>query len=139
MIEAKLKDVMGNDLRVFEAAKATMIEEDFVQYETDPTRLINFLARERHVTPFRHPKLTLQCTAPIFVVRQLGKHQVGFDWNERSMRYRDTVLSFYTPDYWRYRPENLHAGSEDMVHPANDYWNGRYAHHIRESENCTTQ
>ncbi|MGL5581797.1 MAG: FAD-dependent thymidylate synthase, partial [Cetobacterium sp.] len=86
-IQVKLVECMGTDFRIFEAAKATLgggTESNFKVGETDPTRLINFLAKERHVTPFRHPQITLECEAPIAIARQLGKHQVGFSWNERS-------------------------------------------------------
>ncbi|MGL5015266.1 MAG: FAD-dependent thymidylate synthase [Bacteroidales bacterium] len=116
-ISVKLVDSMGTDFRIFEAAKATLgggTESNFSEKETDPTRLINFLAKERHVTPFRHPQITLECEAPIAIARQLGKHQVGFSWNERSMRYRDSVIDVFTPDMFRGRPDHLHDGSTDL-------------------------
>lgn len=126
-ISVKLVDSMGTDFRIFEAAKATLgggTESNFSEKETDPTRLINFLAKERHVTPFRHPQITLECEAPIAIARQLGKHQVGFSWNERSMRYRDSVIDVFIPDMFRGRPDHLHDGStEDDVgcNPLSEY------------------
>lgn len=116
-ISVKLVDVMGDDFRVFEAAKATLggeLESTFERGVTDPTRLINFLAAHKHVTPFRHPQVTFECEAPIAIARQLGKHQVGFSFNERSMRYRDSVIDIFTPDMFRGRPEKLHDGSTDV-------------------------
>lgn len=110
-------DKMGDDFRVFEAAKATLggdSESNFSREETDPTRLIRFLAKERHVTPFRHPQVTFECEAPIAIARQLGKHQTGFSWNERSMRYRDSVIDVFTPDMFRGRPDKLHDGSTEV-------------------------
>lgn len=120
-ISIKLVDHMGDDFRVFEAAKATLggsEESQFKRGETDPTRLINFLAREKHVTPFRHPQVTFECEAPIAIARQLGKHQSGFSWNERSMRYKDSVIDIFVPDMFRGRPDKLHDGStaEDVRH-----------------------
>lgn len=115
-ISIKLVDSMGDDFRVFEAAKATLggsEESQFKRGETDPTRLINFLAREKHVTPFRHPQVTFECEAPIAIARQLGKHQSGFSWNERSMRYKDSVIDVFVPDMFRGRPDKLHDGSTD--------------------------
>ena len=115
-ISIKLVDFMGDDFRVFEAAKATLggsEESQFKRGETDPTRLINFLAREKHVTPFRHPQVTFECEAPIAIARQLGKHQSGFSWNERSMRYKDSVIDVFVPDMFRGRPDKLHDGSTD--------------------------
>lgn len=116
-ISIKLVDSMGDDFRVFEAAKATLggsEESQFKRGETDPTRLINFLARESHVTPFRHPQVTFECEAPIAIARQLGKHQSGFSWNERSMRYRDSVIDVFVPDMFRGRPDKLHDGSTEI-------------------------
>lgn len=116
-ISIKLVDHMGDDFRVFEAAKATLggsEESQFKRGETDPTRLINFLAREKHVTPFRHPQVTFECEAPIAIARQLGKHQSGFSWNERSMRYKDSVIDVFVPDMFRGRPDKLHDGSTDL-------------------------
>ena len=107
MISIKFVDKMGDDFRVFEAAKATLGGEEesgFVRGETDPSRLINFLAREKHVTPFCHPHVTFECEAPIAIARQLGKHQVGFRWNERSMRYKDSVIDVYVPDMFQRPP-----------------------------------
>ena len=117
MISIKFVDKMGDDFRVFEAAKATLGGEEesgFVRGETDPSRLINFLAREKHITPFCHPHVTFECEAPIAIARQLGKHQVGFRWNERSMRYKNSVIDVYVPDMFRGRPDNLHSGSADI-------------------------
>ena len=116
-ISIKLVDHMGDDFRVFEAAKATLggsEESQFKRGETDPTRLINFLAREKHVTPFRHPQVTFECEAPIAIARQLGKHQSGFSWNERSMRYKDSVIDVFVPDMFRGRPDKLHDGSTEV-------------------------
>lgn len=115
-ISIELLDHMGDDFRVWEAAKATLGTEisEEIRNSTDPTRLIKFLAKERHVTPFRHPQITLVCRAPIAIARQLGKHQVGFSWNERSMRYRDSVIDMFIPDVYRGRPKNLHEGSSDV-------------------------
>ena len=89
-------------------------ESGFVRSETGPSRLINSLAREKHITPFCHPHVTFECEAPIAIARQLGKHQVGFRWNERSMRYKDSVIDVYVPDMFRGRPDNLHSGSADI-------------------------
>ena len=117
MISIKFVDKMGDDFRVFEAAKATLGGEEesgFVRGETDPSRLINFLAREKHITPFCHPHVTFECEAPIAIARQLGKHQVGFRWNERSMRYKDSVIDVYIPDMFRGRPNCLLSGSADI-------------------------
>lgn len=133
MISIKFVDKMGDDFRVFEAAKATLGGEEesgFVRGETDPSRLINFLAREKHITPFCHPHVTFECEAPIAIARQLGKHQVGFRWNERSMRYKDSVIDVYVPDMFRGRPDNLHSGSADIDVSGRVVYEDWYGDHV---------
>lgn len=76
-------------------------------------RLINFLAEEYHLLPFRHPHITLRCKVPLFVARQLGKSQVGFTWSEESRRYIDSPPEFWWPDKWRKRAADKKQGSTD--------------------------
>lgn len=76
-------------------------------------KLINYLAREKHVLPFRHPSITLRCKAPLFLARQLGKHQVGMSWSEESRRYIDSEVELWWPDMWRKRAEDKKQGSTD--------------------------
>ena len=68
-----------------------------------------------HWTPFGHTAITLHIKAPMFVARQLGKHQVGFVWNEISRRYVDDEPEFYTTDVWRGRSADKKQGSEGVV------------------------
>lgn len=86
-IKVTLIESMGSDKSVVNAARVTMgITREGDLNERDE-KLIKFLARERHVTPFRHPTVSFRCEAPIAIARQLGKHQAGFSWNEMSRRY----------------------------------------------------
>lgn len=66
-----------------------------------------------HWTPFGHTAITLHIKAPIFVARQLGKHQVGFVWNEVSRRYITDEPEFYIPETWRKAAVNVKQGSSD--------------------------
>ena len=68
-----------------------------------------------HWTPFGHTAITVYVKAPIFVARQLGKHQVGFVWNEISRRYVDKQPEFYVPDVWRGRSADKKQGSDGVV------------------------
>ena len=70
----------------------------------DDKRLVKYLADHRHMTPFRHNAIELRCSAPIFLVRQLGKHQAGLSWNEVSRRYVSDAPDFFMPDEWRSKP-----------------------------------
>lgn len=122
----------GDDILVLNAARASFGKEtdwereetygvdehgsysDYIKKLSDrDTKLLNFLAREKHLLPFRHPQVTLRCRAPIFVARQLGKHQTGMSWSEESRRYITTEPEFYWPDKWRKAAENVKQGSSD--------------------------
>ena len=77
------------------------------------TRLINYLSKHSHWTPFAHTAITVHVKAPLFVARQLGKHQVGMVWNEVSRRYVTDEPEFYEPEGWRKAAENVKQGSSD--------------------------
>lgn len=100
----------GDDLLVVNAARTSFDKESFVLDESDE-KLIEFLAKHGHVLPFRHPQITLRLTAPLFVIRQLDKHQVGFSTSEISRRYVTGNLEFYEPFLFRIRPKNIKQGS----------------------------
>lgn len=102
------------DLLVVNAARCSFGKEKEVFDEKD-AKLINFLAREKHLLPFRHPHITLRCKAPMFVARQLGKHQTGMSWSEESRRYIDSPPEFFWPDAWRARADNVKQGSSSEV------------------------
>lgn len=109
MITATLVDHMGSDLTTVNAARASYAAESHELSERD-IRLIRFLAEHKHITPFRHAQVTLRCSAPIFIARQLGKHQAGFSWNEVSRRYKDgkdVEIKCFVPETVFGRPEKL--------------------------------
>ncbi|AWN08618.1 thymidylate synthase [Erwinia phage Faunus] len=108
-ISAVLVDHMGTDLTTVNAARVSYGAESKELTERDK-RLVDFLAEHDHVTPFRHAHATLRCRAPIFLARQLGKHQVGFSWNEISRRYKDgdaIEVECYVPPIVFERPNKL--------------------------------
>jgi len=79
-------------------------------------KLIKYLAKHKHMTPFRHNQIQIRCHAPIFLARQLGKHQAGLSWNEVSRRYVDSEPEFFMPDEWRGRPDgSIKQGSGGVV------------------------
>lgn len=126
-MRAELIDCMGDDLRVVNAARVSFDkesfwsnEEDWLEFDADPQllltdeKLISYLARHGHFTPFTHPQITLRETVPIFVARQRFKHKVGFTENEISRRYVDSTPEFYVPEVWRKRPDgSVKQGSSD--------------------------
>ena len=118
---------MGSDLSVVNAARVSFAKEselEWVEREDSPTmyrkalsdkdsKLINYLAKHDHWSPFGHASLQFHIKAPIFVARQLVKHQVGLVWNEVSRRYVDDEPEFYIPTEWRLKAEDKKQGSSD--------------------------
>lgn len=100
----------GSDLTVVNAARVSFHKESTELLEKD-VRLINYLAKHGHISPFHHAFITLRVTAPIFVARQLVKHKF-MPWNEVSRRYVDEQPEIYLPDFWRERSENVKQGSK---------------------------
>ena len=108
-IKCELVDFMGTDLTVVNAARVSYAAESKEFSERDAA-LLKFLAEHNHITPMRHPKVQIRCDSPIFLARQVGKHQVGFDWNEISRRYKDgdaVEVTCYIPDVILARPKSL--------------------------------
>lgn len=119
----ELLDYMGSDLSVVNAARVSFHKESNweTEYEnwngvTSQTlsekdqKLLSYLARHNHWSPFAHTSLQFRIQAPIFVARQLVKHQVGGVWNEVSRRYVDDEPSYFKP-IWRWAPTNAKQGS----------------------------
>lgn len=148
-ISVRLIDSMGTDLSVCNAARVSFDkesewEEQAHEFKGDhgstvlytrklsdrDTKLIAFLARKNHWSPFAHAFASFRISAPVFVARQLQKHTVGLAWNEVSRRYVDSVPTFYVPETWRKRAENVKQGSsdeavtdnDDFVEEAHDYF-----------------
>lgn len=119
----RLVDYMGSDLSVVNAARASFAKES-KEFSTQDARLIDFLARENHMSPFRHAFMTFEFKAPLMVARQHWKYVVGSDhtmdsWNESSRRYVTMEPEFYIPesDQWRLAPEDKKQGSNGLADP----------------------
>ena len=123
-MQVKLIDKMGSDLSVVNAARVSFAKES--EWEAIPEgghiegllsladeKLIKYLAKHNHWSPFGHASMQFHIKAPIFVARQLVKHQVGLVWNEVSRRYVDDEPEFYTPKKWRLKADNKKQGSSD--------------------------
>jgi len=138
---------MGSDLTVVNAARVSFEKEseaedweyldlgqasgDFVAVLNEKDqKLIKYLAKHNHWTPFGHCQVTFRIKAPIFVARQLGKHQVGMVWNEVSRRYVDSEPEFYEPEVWRKKADNVKQGSSDEgIH---EDWQKLYYSEVKE-------
>ena len=115
-------DHMGSDLSVVNAArvsfgKSSSMDEDNMgvwHLKDGDKRLIKYLAKHKHLSPFGHAFASFHVKAPIFVARQLVKHKF-LRWNEISRRYVDDEPEFYTPDVWRGRSADKKQGSSDKT------------------------
>ena len=112
-MKVKLIDHMGSDLSVVNAARVSFAKHNHIFDIDNDTKLINYLAKHNHWSPFGHASLQFHIKAPVFVARQLVKHQIGLTWNEMSRRYVDDEPEFYIPDTWRGSAENKKQGSSD--------------------------
>jgi len=147
-MKATLIDHMGDDLSVVNAARVSFAKESEWKIGTEEdhhveewctggrhdgeifywklserdAKLINYLARHKHWTPFAHTAITVHVKAPLFVARQLGKHQVGMVWNEVSRRYVKDEPEFYEPKVWRKAADNVKQGSSDEPAPFHSEW-----------------
>jgi len=127
MIEVTYIDHMGSDLSVVNAARVSFgkksealgtsgVEGEHmtpILHDTDK-RLIKYLAKHKHMSPFGHAFTSFHVKAPIFVARQLVKHKF-LRWNEISRRYVDDEPEFYMPDVWRGRADDKKQGSAGEV------------------------
>ena len=119
----RLVDWMGSDLTVVNAARASFMKESHELTERD-VKLIHFLAKHEHTSPFRHCYAQFEVRAPLMVARQWWRHVVGSasveegtSWNEASRRYITEHLEFYVPRVWRSAPENKKQGSGGPLPP----------------------
>ena len=124
MIEVTYKGHMGNDLTVVNAARVSFGKESEWDYEESDgysfkqhmklkdKKLIKYLAKHKHISPFGHCFASFHVKAPVFVARQLVKHKF-LRWNEISRRYVDSEPEFYVPDVWRGRSEDKKQGSSN--------------------------
>lgn len=105
---------MGDDLTVVNAARVSFNKES-EEFGDRDEKLIRYLAKHKHWTPFAHPQITLRIKAPIFVRTQLFKHKVGFTENEISRRYVTFEPEIYNPK-WRSAPTNgAKQGSDEFI------------------------
>lgn len=137
-MKAELIDYMGDDLSVVNAARVSFdkVSEWDVNYDQVPcgverlsdadTRLIQYLARNNHWTPFSHTAISLRMSAPIPIRTQCFKHKAGLTENEESRRYISSRPEVFVPDEFRAAPDgSVKQGSGD-VHHRSEEWQHRY-------------
>ena len=123
----ELIDHMGSDLSVVDAARVSMAKQSEWDFAPSGTihageyflsdrdaKLIDYLAKHNHWTPFSHPQISFRISAPIFVARQWFKHMVGITRNEQSRRYVDDEPAFFDM-IWRMRAASVKQGSAGIA------------------------
>ena len=123
---------VGSDLMVANAARVSFDKESewekngkFGGTDEDlserDAKLISYLAKHKHTSPFNHSFITTRIKAPIFVARQLVKHKF-MPWNEVSRRYVDDEPEFYFPNGWRKKADNVKQGSSEETFIPESCW-----------------
>ena len=107
----EILEVMGNDLTVVNAARVSFSKTSTTLVDAD-FKLIKYLARNQHISPFFHPQIRMRLKMPIFVAREWFRHTIGFARNEVSRRYVDSEPEVYVPVELRARDPNLKQGSK---------------------------
>lgn len=119
----RLVDSLGDDISIVNAARVSY-DKEVEEFTEKDGKLLNFLIRENHTSPFRHAAVTFEVYAPLFVARQWWKYAVASThlddqngWNESSRRYITEEEEFYVPSAssWRSKPENSKQGSGEPI------------------------
>ena len=111
-MKAELLQIFGDDNMVVDAARVSFGKESANYSEENNARLIKYLAQHNHTSPFRHPQIQYRITCPIFVERQLFKHQVGLTANSISGRYVDFEDNYYMINNFRIQSKTSKQGSD---------------------------
>lgn len=114
MNKVELLHVMGDDLMVVNAARVSFAKES-TEFKEQDTKLVNYLAKHNHISPFFHPQIQFRIKMPIFVAREWYRHQIGFSRNEVSRRYVSDMPECWTPELTDFREKDakIKQGSKD--------------------------
>ena len=110
----ELLDHMGDDLTVVNAARVSMAKHS-AQLVGKDEKLITYLAKHNHWTPFSHVVFQFRLKMPIFIAREWFRHTVGITRNEVSRRYVTDEPEFFTPAEWRSKAEHVKQGSGEAI------------------------
>lgn len=117
LFRVALIDHMGSDDTVVDAARVSFSKRRDHYSKAENAKLIEYLAKHNHWSPFAHPMMSFRIAAPIFVARQLAKHQVGLAWNEVSRRYIKTKARVWIPRGFRKAADKVKQGSSEEFVP----------------------
>ena len=113
-MKIELINYFGNDLMVVNAARVSYGKSKENLDDKD-IKLLNYLIAHKHTAPFRHPQLQFRIECPIFVERQLFKHQIGLSANSISGRYVDFSDNYFKIEQLRKQSKSSKQGSEGII------------------------
>jgi thymidylate synthase (FAD) len=116
MAQVELLHSMGDDLMVVNAARVSFAKES-TEFKEQDGKLINYLAKHNHISPFFHPQIQFRIKMPIFVAREWYRHQIGFSRNEVSRRYVSDTPECWIPELEMFREKDpkVKQGSKDSA------------------------
>lgn len=114
-MNVELLNHFGDDLMIVNAARVSYDKES-KEFGDKDARLIKFLIDHKHTSPLRHPQLQFRIECPIYVERQLFKHQVGMSANSISGRYVDFHDEYEAPTQYRLQSKDSKQGSDGHLH-----------------------
>lgn len=110
----ELVDSMGDDLRV---ARAAWVSTNSDNRTSGVERIIKYMLRHGHWSPFAHVMFTLRSEVPIFLARQIMRHQ-SHQFNELSLRYSEAIPHFYMPESLHYQSGSMKQGRAEPLDEA---------------------
>ena len=114
-MKVEILDVFGNDNVICNVARVSYNKHASNYTEEQNAKLINYLVNHKHTSPFRHPQIQFRITCPIYVERQIFKHQTGISVNSISGRYVDFSDSYTEIKEWRKQSKSSKQGSEGVL------------------------
>lgn len=115
-MKVELLSHYGDDKMIVDVARVSYGKEASNYKDEQNIKLINYLVKHGHTSPFRHPKLQFRISCPIYVERQLFKHSVGIDVNSISGRYVDFSDRYYEIEQFRTQSKDSKQGSGEDLH-----------------------
>lgn len=159
-MKAELIDHMGTDLSVVNAARVSFdkvsdwewhdpplcircpgkpCDKSCGELKSEDERLIRYLAKHGHWTPFAHTSISLRMQAPVPIRTQCFKHKQGLVENEESRRYISSTPTFFMPEYFRNAPINGAKQGSSGVHYDSETWKDIYRDFAKDAINLYQQ
>lgn len=112
-MNVELKPIKYNDFDIVDVARVSYGKESSNYTEEQNIKLLNYLAKKGHTSPFRHVQLQFIVKCPIYVERQIFKHAVGISVNSISGRYVDFSDTYYEIEQFRKQSKDSKQGSDE--------------------------